>query len=220
MDNLIRIPYDPACRQALPKRKIIYGNTDGINLTGIELIKRSARLWWMIGITGLLLSCAVKVNTLYDETADYSDYKTFCWFENCEFTIDGPVYLKNDSLTVEVFKTAIVQELERKGYEYDNNNPDFLLHLHIVVEEKEGLMSSPYGYEEYDKQDAFPLDLWDDQPYVYLEGSVIIDIADAEESKMVWRSDVVEYMEITTDVTEGRLKKGIRKALRKFPPNI
>lgn len=174
--------------------------------------------WLLIGATSLMVGCAVKVNTYYDESADYSSYNTFCWFENCEFTVDGPVYLKNDSLTVEVFKTAIVQELEQKGYVYDNNNPDFLLHLHIVVEEKVGLMSSPYSLDEYDPQDAFPLGLWDDQPYTYLKGSIIIDIADAEESKMVWRSDVAEYMDITTDLTDSRLKRGIRKALSKFPP--
>lgn len=193
-------------------------------MNGYKFINRSVErisaFWWLIGLTSLLVSCAVKVNTYYDKTAKYSSYQTFCWFENCEFTVDGPVYLKNDSLTVEVFKAAIIEELEQKGYKYDNNNPDFLLHLHVVVEEKEGLMNSPYSLDEYDPQDAFPLGLWDDQPYTYLKGSVIIDIADAAESRMIWRSDVVEYMDITTDLTDSRLRRGIKKALGKFPPGI
>jgi len=192
-----------------------------MNFTLIQGIVRSTPgIYCLVSITYFLTSCAVKVNTFYDQTANFANYETFCWFENCEFTIDGPVYLQNDSLTIEVFKSAIVDELERKGYVYDNNNPDFLLHLHVVVEEMEGQMSSPYEYDTPDWQDAFPLDPWKNEPYVYLKGSMIIDIADAEESKMVWRCDLVEYMDLTADIADSRLKRGVRKGLKKFPPNV
>ena len=56
------------------------------------------------------------------------------------------------------------------------------------------------------------------QTYVYLRGSLIIDIADANESKMVWRSDAVEYLDISTDITNSRLKRAVKKTLKKFPP--
>ena len=165
-------------------------------------------------------SCAVKVNTVYDQQVDFEEYQRFCWFENCEFTIDGPAYVKKDSAAVEAFKTAIVEELERKGYTYDPNNPDFLLHMHIVVKEQEGVLSSPYSSGDPDHwQGAFPFEVWSNQTYTYLEGSLIIDVADAEESRMVWRSDAVEYLDINTDITDTRLRKGVRKALKDFPPD-
>jgi hypothetical protein len=167
----------------------------------------------------LLANCAVKVNTQYDHNAPFDQYQTFCWFENCEFTIDGPVYLKKDSATIQSFQSAIVNELERKGYVYDQNNPDFLLHMHIVVEEQEGVMSSPYiDGDQSGWEGAFPFEAWENQTYTYLKGSLLIDIADANESKMVWRSDAVEYLDITTDISETQLRKGVRKALKKFPP--
>ena len=167
----------------------------------------------------LFSSCAVKVNTVYDHTASFEDYRTFCWFENCEFTIDGPVYLKKDSATVETFKQAIVEELERKGYVYDQDNPDFLLHMNIVVEEQQGVMTTPYSAGERDDwQGSFPFEIWDNQPYTYLRGSLIIDIADANDGKMVWRSDAVEYLDITADISDSRLRRGVKKVLRDFPP--
>lgn len=168
----------------------------------------------------LLSGCAVKVNTVYDQAASFDEYQKFCWFENCQFTIDGPVYLQKDSATIEAFKTAIVQELQRKGYTYDQNNPDFLLHMHIVVEEQQGVMTSPYSAGERDEwQGAFPFEIWDNQPYTYLRGSLIIDIADAEASKMIWRSDAVEYLDIKADITDSRLRKGVRRVLKDFPPD-
>jgi hypothetical protein len=167
-----------------------------------------------------LNGCATKVNTFYDPSAPYDEYQTFCWFDNCQFTIDGPVYVRRDSATVEAFKNAIVDELEQKGYRYDQNNPDFLLYMHIVVEEQETKISSAYETgDSEDWQGAFPIMDWMDQTYVYLKGSIIIDIADANESKMVWRSDVVEYLDVVYDIGDSRLKKGVKKALKKFPPN-
>jgi hypothetical protein len=47
---------------------------------------------------------------------------------------------------------------------------------------------------------------------------LIIDIADAIESKMVWRSDAVEYLDISTDIANSRIKRAVKKTLKKFPP--
>ena len=178
-------------------------------------------LWfcsWLIVIMGS--GCALKVNTSYDATAPYESYERFCWFDNCEFTIDAPDYIKTDSATVEIYKDAIVKELEAKGYIYDANNPDFLLYMHIVMEEQQTLLHSPYAHGDPDDwQGAFPIGDGTSTTYLYLNGSLVIDIADAQESRMVWRSDVVEYLDLVTDVTSSNLRKGVKKALKKFPPD-
>jgi len=171
-----------------------------------------------MGMILFISGCAVKVNTFYDQSAPFEDYQTFCWFDNCEFTIDGPVYLKKDSATVNVFKNAIVEELERKGFIYDQNNPDFLLYMHIVVEEKQGKFSF-YSEDSESWEGAYPIGNLVDETYIYLKGSMIIDIADAEESKMVWRSDAVEYLDMHSDISKGGFKKGVKYALKKFPPS-
>ena len=174
--------------------------------------------WCFLGLILWLSGCAVKVNTFYDQNAPFDSYQTFCWFDNCEFTIDGPVYLKKDSATVNVFKNAIVEELERKGFIYDQNNPDFLLYMHIVVEEQEGEFSF-YSGDSESWEGVFPIGDLVQETYIYLKGSIIIDIADAEESRMVWRSDAVEYLNMQSDISNSKFKKAIKRALRKFPPS-
>lgn len=173
----------------------------------------------IIGIIILVNSCAsVRVKTLYDQNTDFGKYKTFCWFSGCEFTIQGPSYLKKDSATVELFKTAIVDQLEQKGFTQNENNPDFLLFMHIVVEEREGRVLTPYDlYDEYDRP-YYILEGFGPQTYIYLRGSMIIDIADAKSSEMIWRSDAVQYMDIYPDITEKKVARGIKRALKKFPP--
>ena len=163
----------------------------------------------------LLSSCTIKVKTFYDESAPFDQYEKFCWFTGCEFTIDGPDYIKKDSASVDVFRNAITDELKRKGFIYDENNPDFLVYVQILVEEKETVISSPYDEEDWG---VHAVEQFATQPYVYLKGSMVIDIADAEESNMVWRSDAVSYMTLNPDVTESNIAKGVRQALKKFPP--
>lgn len=172
-------------------------------------------LWFLVGTMWFLSGCAVKVKTFYDKTASFDQYNNFCWFTGCEFAIDGPDYIKKDSASVEIFKQAITDELLRKGFTYDENNPDFLVYMRILVEEEETIISSPYGEEDWV---IHAIEQFEGQPYVYLKGSIVIDIADAEESTMVWRSDAVRYIDLNPDVTQGNIQKGVRSALKKFPP--
>ena len=167
----------------------------------------------------LLTSCAaVKVETLYDQETSFDDYKTFCWFTGCEFKIDGPDYIKKDSATVALFQNAIVNELTKKGFIQDEDNPDFLIYMLIVVEEREGqLWSATESFDTFG-DGAFPPGIFMDQTYHYLKGSMIIDIADAATSRMVWRSDAVRYMDINPDLDEKEIQRGVAKALKKFPP--
>ena len=54
--------------------------------------------------------------------------------------------------------------------------------------------------------------------YVYLKGSMIIDIADAASGKMVWRSDAVRYLALNPEIDSKTIAGGVKRALRKFPP--
>ena len=193
----------------IEERRLFAYSGKGRNVTIICILF----LGWMIA------GCAVTVNTIYDESVSYEKYQRFCWFDNCQFTIDGPVYIQKDSATVALYQQAIVEELQRRGYIYDQNNPDFLLHMHIVLDEQEGSLASAYYHGDPDQwEGAIFFGSWDDQKYLYLKGSLIIDIADAEEGTMVWRSEAVEYLDITGDISDTHMRRGIKKVLKKFPP--
>lgn len=173
---------------------------------------------YLVIIQIFLCSCAVKVNTFYDHTAPFAQYETFCWFTGCQFTIEGPDYLQKDSAAVESFKQAIVKELNGKGYRYDDQQPDFLVYLQIVVEEKQTTIASPINTDDSYSWGRTYSEDFVEETYVYLKGSMILDIADASNSKMVWRSDAVRYLALNPEIDQKAITTGVKRALKNFPP--
>ncbi len=163
-------------------------------------------------IVALVTGCAMHIQTLYDHQTDFGHYKTFCWMSGCEFTITGPAYL-NDSLLRENIKKAIVTELNNKGLVLDNNNPDLLVSFNISVTNEEAII--------YHREDETPyIRSFDATTEIvnYLQGSMVIGIADKKESKVVWESFANRYMELNPDLSKKNIIKGIHLILKKFPP--
>lgn len=156
--------------------------------------------------------CAVEVRTVYDHEVDFSKYKTYCWMAGCEFKFKGPEYL-NDSLLRESLKTAITEELESKGLKQDFNNPDLLVGITIAMQDEKAVIY----HQSKDQPFYQPLD-YDRQVVNFLKGTLVLGMADARSSKIVWESFAVSYMELEPDFKEERIHKGIKIILREYPP--
>lgn len=163
-------------------------------------------------ISCLLLSgCSTRIKTLQDPKADFSRYKTFCWINGCDFAISGPQYL-NDSLLRENIKKSIISELNKKGLTLDSNNPDLLVSFNVTLENQQTII-----YPRKDADEPFrPLDN-EERIVHYLEGTMVIGIADNKESRVVWESFASRYMETNPDLSEKNISKGIHLILKKFP---
>lgn len=131
----------------------------------------------------------------------------------CEFNFTGPSYLK-DSTAKESIRQAIEAELADKGLTLNTNNPDLLVGFTITVKDEQAIV-----YHRAEDSPFFikPLDL-DKEVINYLKGSLIIGLADAKESRMVWQSHVSAYMELQPDLSDKNIRKGIRQALKNYPP--
>ncbi len=161
----------------------------------------------------LHISCRMEVKEIYDHNVDFSKYKTFCWMNGCKFDFEGPKYL-DDELLRESLKTALVEELESKGLKEDASNPDLLIGFTITVKDEQAIL-----YHRAEDSPVYYQPLESDREVVnYLKGTVIIGMADKEESKMVWQSVAVSYMELNPDFSEENIHKGIKLVLRNFPP--
>jgi len=165
-------------------------------------------------LVGAVVGWSVKVHTSYDQKHDFTKYKTFCWLNGCEFTYTGPTYV-NDSLLREKIKDAIVAELESKGFEQDNNNPDLLVDFHISVQNESSVI-----YHHRDDEAYYFKPFPEEEIINYLKGTIVIDMIDKSESHMVWRSEAIGYMDIHPDLTEKNVRRGIALTLKKFPPKV
>ena len=176
-------------------------------------MKAQMKNWIILFAVGLVISgCSVNVRTKYDQQVDFKQYKTYCWMDGCEFKITGPAYL-NDSLLQKNIKKAIVEELASKGLTEDISNPDLLVGFTITLKDEQAIIYHPREDSPYYK----PLDS-EREVVNYLKGSLIIGMADKKESRIVWESFAVSYLELTPDFSEKNVRKGIKLVLKDFPP--
>lgn len=166
---------------------------------------------WVVVLAG----CGVKVQTLYDHRVDFGKYKKFCWIKGCEFTYTGPGYLNQPGVK-ENFQEAIIEVMQEKGIALDADHPDVLLDVRITLEDE-----TVVDYRRTENDDPYYRLLRDEPNEIrLLKGTLIIDIADRTEGRMVWRSVAVSYMDLNPELTKENIKRGVELALKKFPPPI
>lgn len=168
--------------------------------------------FYLLFILLVTSACSVKVHSSYDKVTDFTKYKTFCWLNGCEFTYSGPVYL-NDSLLREKIKNAIIAEMESKGLKHNENNPDLLLDFHISLENESSIV---YHHRDDEIHNFQPMP--EQEVINYLKGTIVIDMVDKSEARMVWRSEAIGYMDVHPDLSDKNIKKGIAVTLKNFPP--
>lgn len=160
------------------------------------------------------MACApVKTKTSFDEKVDFTKYESFCWLSGCEFVYEGP-HRYNDSVAINKIKEALVKELESKGLVRNENNPDLLIDFHIIIEEKSTLIVNHPEYNEGYETAYDPT--W--EIYNYLKGSLIVDMVDNSESRMIWRSHSIGFLEAFPTITDKQIERSVREALKDFPP--
>lgn len=162
------------------------------------------------GIFILLSSCSsISVNTDYDQEADFSAYKTFAWIPQRKgIAARNPLADKR-------IKKAVNDELIAKGYAGDASSPDLLLVYHAGMRNKVDVTSWGYGYGRYWRYPGGGVSV-----YQYQEGTLVLDIVDAQKKELVWRGVAQKALSETSSVEkrEENLKKIVAKLLKNFPP--
>jgi Domain of unknown function (DUF4136) len=157
-------------------------------------------------------SCLIKVNTIYDHRTDFNKYKTFCWLKGCEFTFSGPKYLKEPSIQQQL-QNAIISEMKKKGIDYNDNSPDLLMDVHVI-------MKPDTVYAFYIPNETYMMSFMGNEEIIMLKGTLVIDLVDKSTSQMIWRSTAISYFEAHPELTEKNFKRGVARALKDFKPGF
>lgn len=152
---------------------------------------------WIAAAALSLAACATTsgpdIRVDHDPAADLHAYKTYGFPE--EVGTDRAGY---STLETRYLKNAVNREMQRRGYVYDETDPDLLVNFFSNVREETDLLRSPrlHGYYGYRYGLYGPWPLYDDDvyPVTYKVGTVNIDIVDGERMQLVWEG-----------VAEGRL---------------
>jgi hypothetical protein len=134
----------------------------------------------LAGVAALACS-TLRVSTDYDPKADFGRYRTYAWLAE-EPTPTGSPRLDSPLLHDRI-RTAIDRALEAKGYAR-TENPDFLVRFDLSSERKLDIDTYNAGfYRGY----GYWMSLPQTEVREYEEGSLIIDVMDQKEKKVVWR---------------------------------
>jgi hypothetical protein len=146
---------------------------------------------------------AQKVHNEFDETLDFSQYRTF-------FIREGQLNSKNPSLNNELVRKKIDAELRRRLTERG---------LIEVTEKPDLNVRYSLGAANHREVDVYPSG-WGARRYVvhYTEGTLIVDLRDPKRRALVWRAIVTEDKDTGAKVSD-HLGDMVKKAIEKYPPH-
>jgi hypothetical protein len=151
----------------------------------------------LIGIfTAACTTSAPAIRVDGDPSANLRVYKTFGFFDQVSTDKVGYSTIVSTRL-----KEATRRELEKRGYQYSQTQPELLTNFNVNIKDKQDVRSTPgmgmgyYGYRAgmYGVWGGYPQDV---ETVNYQEGTLTIDLVDASKKQLVWQG-----------IAQGRIHK-------------
>jgi len=194
--------------------------------------------------TSILLITLVSCNTIYnavsvnyDDSIDFSKYKTFAWLPDKADTINTPY---NNQLIRKNIRKYFGQCMSDRAYSLDRKHPDLLMQLVIRNSTKkitvnnytssyynsppliESSYNSTYNDDYYSDYSVYDYDYLNDLEYsadpkeTYVNGAISLNIIDRETKKIVWsgtaKGNIYDPAEIDLD-----LHPAVHRLLNEYP---
>jgi hypothetical protein len=168
-----------------------------------------AKTFLFVCLFALCVSCStLELHYDYDPSFDFSRLKTYQWL---------PASQSKDisQLNLQRIQQAVNEQLQGKGFQQAEKNPDFLVGLIASKQDKVQIIDWGYNFGPYGS-------LWNDNidTYAYEEGSIILDFINPYSKNLFWRGAAKEA--IDPDLTpEERIKavnEVVQGILKGFPP--
>lgn len=163
------------------------------------------------------LVIAQKVSYDFDKAANFAGYKTYALKDGTK--VGQP--LIDDRIVA-----AIETQLKEKGFTKSDSGPDVFVVYHVAFDTQKDIStySSGYGggYGPYGWGWGGGMTTTSTQVRDILVGTLVIDMADAKKSQVVWRGMGVK--EVNTQANPEKRDKSINEAVKKifknYPPKV
>ena len=168
----------------------------------------------IIAIVTLTTGCAtVNIRSESDPTADFTKYKTF----NFPLNIDNfakNVIRANPFLHKEMLN-IVNETMAAKGYVKTDKKPDLFVVYHATTNQKTSVTTYSGGYYGWGYH-GWGMGYTDVRVDQYTEGTLIIDLVDADDKELVWRGWATGTLDARPDY--DRLRDVVKSMLAEFPP--
>lgn len=178
----------------------------------------------VIAMALTLAACAgSRVATDYDDSARFDTLRTFAWLDPVVEEVEDPV-LDSQLLTRKV-QRAVADALLTRGYSRTEQpaDADFLVTYHTASRERlrdRGGFSIGLGIGRPWRHGYGSMHVGDGYfPRIegYQEGTLIIDVLDADSRDLIWRGWVRNTVE-TRNYTDEAITAAVNEIIAEFPP--
>lgn len=184
--------------------------------------RTSGRVPALLTMLAFLAGCAAtgpRITTDYDRTVDFSQYRTYAFMDR---EARG-VARGYDSIVERRLMAAAGRELAARGYLEVEADPDLLVNFAVMTETVEEVTTvpgagwpGPWGWRHY----YYPWPAYTYETYVdrYEQGTVFIDLVDAERRQLVWEGRAVQRVtSATREDPAGTLDATVREIFATYP---
>lgn len=167
-------------------------------------------------LVALAVGCtSPKVGYDYDRNTNFSRYHTYAWISGAQ-EVTGDRRLDNSLVDARI-RTAIDRQLRAKGYlPSTKTGPEFLVIYQVGMKD----MMKGASTQNYigDRAHGTFTTISDIQPYH--EGTLTIDIVDAESRQLIWQASAKADMNqsLGPEERDARVNNIVREMLSHFPP--
>ena len=162
-----------------------------------------------------LISCGptIQVFSDHDKDVNIQSYNNYGWLDIKEIEAKNNDPRFYNELTDKRIRDAVNKEMGAKGFVLKTSNVQLKLHYHIIIENKSVVATEPVGtrygaYWEKNRTSVFQ----------YKEGTLIIDLMDANTNQLVWRGWATDVItDKTTKEPEKSINNAVQQIFKKFP---
>lgn len=181
-------------------------------------------IFLMTMMTCMAASSQAQIRVDYDQSVDFSKYKTFRFEPGTVIRKLGVRDTTNTFLN-QYIREAVTKDLEGKGLTPTTGKADLVITYMLGAREKQQVQNYGPYYPYYGGFGGFGFMGWGgwwgpgwNTPYVrnYEEGTVVIDVYDAKEAQLIWRAYAVSSIDKFNE--KKFVNKQIKKSFKKFPP--
>lgn len=136
----------------------------------------------------LVVGCSsTTVSTDFDRQADFSQYRTFAWYEHGD---DGRPREQPNQIVDGRIRRAIAQSLIDRGLtQAAPGSADLLVTYYVGLDRELRMYSTGYGYGYWYGWGGYRTDV-----YEYVEGTLVVDLIDAAKDQLVWRGTLTKAL--------------------------
>jgi hypothetical protein len=183
-------------------------------------------LWVAAALAALFIQgCATgaQVQVDYDQKADFRAFRSYAW---APMTAEEQQEKSRNSLTHERIQSAIDAHLAARGFQkVGEDQADFLVTHTVALESRTQVQTTQMsvGYGRYGTRGGIgvgygmPLE---STSYQYKVGTLIIDIIDARQKRLVWRGSGERILseDLSPEKRTEVINTTVNEVLSRFPP--